>query len=425
VTVRVLSLFSGAGGSCLGWHSLGASHVACVERDPHALATLRAAGFPALEMDLSDPEQVRELGWLRGSVDVLEASPPCQAWSTAGARLGARDPRNGWPWTWAAVDAVRPRWLVAENVPGLLSHRGTCATHEGGYADPDGCPGCYWSEEILREARARFAWVSWWMLDAADFGVPQRRRRVFLVCGPSAAAPPVATHGDPAKIRQAGLFGPRLRPWVSMRTALDLGPAADVIGGGRNASDGTRSYREIADEPCVTVPAVQVGNAGPWVVDGPSPSITVGHCSPIANADLSPQISVEILTLQHMQGAPRALAPTAPALGTMGNAYLSSDLSLLDRPSLTVTGSDGKGSTLGSCSRRAMASDLLCEATGGARRRLTPAECARLQDFPDDHPWQGTQTAIYRQIGNAVPPALARAVGAAVIAAAQSVREVA
>ena len=61
------------------------------------------------------------------------------------------------------------------------------------------------------------------------------------------------------------------------------------------------------------------------------------------------------------------------------------------------------------------ASDALYLATG--RRRLTVEECARLQDFPGDHPWQGTKTARYRQVGNAVPPTLARVVAEVVLQA--------
>jgi len=222
--MRILSLFSGAGGSCLGWHAAGAEHALCCEWDASAGATLAAAGFPWSSVDLSDPEALRAaLSPLAGSVDVLEASPPCQAWSSAGSRLGARDPRNGWPWTWEACDMVRPRWLVAENVPGLLSHRGDCPTRAGGYAKPMACPGCYWSEVVLEEARRRFSWVGWWLLDAADYGVPQHRRRVFLVGGPRQVSPPKPTHGEPATLRQRGLFGRRRLPWVTMTEALQLG----------------------------------------------------------------------------------------------------------------------------------------------------------------------------------------------------------
>jgi DNA (cytosine-5)-methyltransferase 1 len=380
--MRILSLFSGAGGSCLGWHAAGAEHALCCEWDTSAGATLAAAGFPWSPTDLSDPGALRAaLSPLAGSVDVLEASPPCQAWSSAGSRLGARDPRNGWPWTWHACDVVRPRWLVAENVPGLLSHRGECSTRSGGYPEPLDCPGCYWSEVILEEARRRFAWVGWWRLNAADYGVPQHRRRVFLVCGPRPAAPPTPTHADPATLRQRGLFGPGRLPWVTMREALQLGGSAEVIGGGTNASGDARSYRQIADEPSTTVAAVQIGNAGPWVV-------------------------------QHMQGAPRGLEAPAPALGGGGNVFL-------ERPAPSVTAQEVKGTRASVASGWTFnggpdrASDALFMATG--RRRLTVEEVAALQDFPADHPWQGTKTSRYRQVGNAVPPRLAEVVARAVM----------
>ncbi len=59
------------------------------------------------------------------------------------------------------------------------------------------------------------------------------------------------------------------------------------------------------------------------------------------------------------------------------------------------------------------ASDALWLSTG--RRRLTVEECAKLQDFPQGHPWQGTKTEKYRQVGNAVPPMLARVLARAVL----------
>ena len=406
--MRILSLFSGAGGSCLGWHAAGAEHALCCEWDASAGATLAAAGFPWSPTDLSDPEALRAaLSPLAGSVDVLEASPPCQAWSSAGSQLGARDPRNGWPWTWEACDVVRPRWLVAENVPGLLSHRGDCPTRIGGYAEPMACPGCYWSEVVLEEARRRFAWVGWWLLNAADYGVPQHRRRVFLVCGPHQASPPQPTHGDPATLLQRGLFGPRRLPWVTMREALQLGGAAEVIGylgrGGAEWSDAQSPSR-----------AVRVGGGGLYV--------------------------------QHMGGAPRGLEAPAPALGGGGNLMLErpapcvsagdgaavfananqrkallAEMRRLERPAPAVTAQEVKGTRASAASGYTFnggpdrASDALFMATG--RRRLTVEEVAALQGFPPAHPWQGTQTSRYRQVGNAVPPQLAEAVARAVMGA--------
>ena len=97
--VRVLDLFAGAGGAALGLREAGFEHVACVERDPSAAATLRAAGFPAVEADVRDLDYAA----LAGTIDVLWASPPCQAWSQANqhAKLKGADDveRNGWPWT--------------------------------------------------------------------------------------------------------------------------------------------------------------------------------------------------------------------------------------------------------------------------------------------------------------------------------------
>lgn len=88
--MRVLELFAGAGGAALGLQDAGFDHVACVERDPFAAATLRAAGFPAVEADVRDVDYDA----MTGTVDLLWASPPCQAWSQANQhaeRKGAAD----------------------------------------------------------------------------------------------------------------------------------------------------------------------------------------------------------------------------------------------------------------------------------------------------------------------------------------------
>jgi len=80
---------------------------------------------------------------------------------------------------------------------------------------------------------------------------------------------------------------------------------------------------------------------------------------------------------------------------------------LLDRPSPTVTTCEVKGTRgEGQHGGPDRASDAAW--LGAGIRRLTPAECAILQDFPADHPWRGAKTSIYAQIGNAVPPTLAR-----------------
>ena len=166
---RVLELFAGAGGAALGLHDAGFEHVACVERDASAAATLRAAGFPAVEAD------VRELDYaaLAGTIDVLWASPPCQAWSSANQHAGPKGvediARNGWPWTLGVVRTVRPRWAIFENVKNARA---------------------YVERAVVPELRKLYAHVTVWVLNAADHGVPQSRTRLFVIAGPRAVTPP-------------------------------------------------------------------------------------------------------------------------------------------------------------------------------------------------------------------------------------------
>lgn len=104
--------------------------------------------------------------WSSG-VDLVYGGFPCQPFSVAGRRGGADDGRNGWPEFRRIVSELRPRWVVAENVPGLLSIAG----------------GRYFGQ-ILSDLDELGFDVAWAVLDAQHFGIPQRRRRVFIVAGP-------------------------------------------------------------------------------------------------------------------------------------------------------------------------------------------------------------------------------------------------
>ena len=378
-----IDLFAGAGGASLGLRNAGFNHEFCIEWDEDAESTLSAAGFPGLCGDVRDLKHYEGLK----HVDMMWASPPCQAFSTAGNREGALDDRNGWPWTLDIIDhlksrGVGPEWVICENVLGLTYHKGDCTG-----MDVTRCAGCYWEGWIQPEFKKRFGWVGTVVLNAADFGVPQFRRRVFLVGGPRPVRWPERTHCSVEEMTQQTMFGPKLKRWVSIRDALKL--EATVIGGGRDPTsdpNDKRRYRDITEEPSTTVTAVQIGNAGPFAIEekpewwhrsspADEPSRTIGSK---ANASVT----------------------------TLGTGVPGSEPWRLEKPSPAITARDWRGArhqkfdpTRGPMT----AADATWRAMG--RRRLTWQECAVLQGFPDDYPFQGrTQASIYRQVGNAVCP---------------------
>lgn len=311
--MNVVELFAGAGGAYLGLKRAGMECLCAVEWDKAAAATLAAVGAPVMHGDVRDLDRIA--GYVDGrAVDALWSSFPCQAWSSAGKRLGAKDARNGWPWTVDAIDRFRPRWFMAENVVGLTHHRGGCARPAPGQArlfgdvyDPSDCPGCYLDWVIVADLRARFPACGVWEIDAADLGVPQHRRRIILWGGPAAPTKPAATHGPGCDA-----------PWVSMGEALAV------------PIRGTRDR-----------------------LAKPAPTITVGNGTPFADAFVRCQIHAELAAI---------------------------------RGSTNLVG-------------------------------LTWKECTTLQAFPVDWPFRGNVEDKYRQVGNAVAPPVAEAVGRAVIAA--------
>ena len=373
--MRFLELFAGAGGASCGIHAAGHSSVG-IEWDADAVATAQAAGHDTRLGDVRDLELLRSLG----GFDAVWSSFPCQAWSGAGKRLGSADERNGWPWTLAAIDEIKPRHFVAENVTGLTHHRGECA--RGCIGAPD-CPRAYFDVEIIEALRARFAVVEWRILNAADFGVPQRRRRAIVQAG-EVVRWPKPTHAAPGTAAQGDLFGRTLAPWVTVREALGI-----------TSQQAKQSHPwKSAGMPYAAGPVLQSGVASPKAYSGtrgmehpttgPSPAITTGA--------------------MYLGATLREMAGSMPGL--------------LDRPSPTVTTTEAKGTRgdnmhrdLGNGKRSGgpdRASDALWLATG--RRRLTVHECAALQGFPPHHPWRGNKQSQYTQVGNAVPPALAQAI---------------
>lgn len=168
--IRVLDLYCGAGGLSLGFWA-GGFHVVGIDENPDAVRTY------ALNLGEARCETLNENSVLPPA-DVVIAGPPCQPWSRAGKRLGATDKRDGLRVVSQAVDRLRPSAAVIENVPGLArkGRRGHLDHFKGEL------------EEIGYTVQEH-------VLNAADFGVPQNRRRVFVIAtsGDVGADPPTAT----------------------------------------------------------------------------------------------------------------------------------------------------------------------------------------------------------------------------------------
>jgi DNA (cytosine-5)-methyltransferase 1 len=183
--LRALSLFSGGGGLDIGFDRAGFDHIASFELREDAAAVLRAAR-PHWTVHGGLAGDVCHVDWrkFRGMVDVLHGGPPCQPFSHAGHQSGAGDVRDMFPQLVRAVTEVKPRVFVAENVPGLAAKKFKV----------------YVERTIFRPLKQQYT-IFMFALDAASFGVPQRRRRVWFVgfrdqVDAARFAEPLPTHAD-------------------------------------------------------------------------------------------------------------------------------------------------------------------------------------------------------------------------------------
>ena len=160
--MKYLSLCSGIEAATVAWHPLGWEAVAYseIERFPSEVLAHHYPNTP----NLGDMTKFKE--WTNVSnVDVLVGGTPCQSFSVAGLRKGLEDPRGNLMLTYLGIaDHFKPKWILWENVPGVLSSNGG-----KDFA-------CFL--QGLAELGYGFAYR---VLDAQHFGVPQRRRRVFVV----------------------------------------------------------------------------------------------------------------------------------------------------------------------------------------------------------------------------------------------------
>lgn len=406
--MRFASCCSGIEGAGCAWEPLGWQHAFCAEIDPFASAVL-AHRFPNVP-NVGDFTKLE--GW-PDAVDVLVAGTPCQSFSVAGRRAGLDDPRGLLAFELLRLASrLRPRWLVFENVPGLLS------------SDEGRDFGAFLG--ALGDVGYGFAYR---VLDAQWFGLAQRRARVFVVAhlgdwrGPVAVLlEPEGLRGDPSPSRTEG---------EGVAGAL----AASVGGSDENdAKDG----RLIA-------PALRTNERNNSDA-GAEARMLVPLC-----VDETSQAGC---TLRDKAGSIRSNGPGSQAGGLLLAATLTQGAESQgkggyagrrreDDQNLVVGAPDGTVTAL--CARDAKShktgdglvvgfharqdpvhgdKSMPLEAKGGqavmarsAVRRFTPRECEALQGFPPDWtlvPYRGKPAKDgprYRAIGNAFPVPVLRWIG--------------
>jgi len=303
--MRVVSLFSGAGGLDFGLAKAGHEIVWANDIFEDAASTYR--------LNIGTHIDTRDICSIRSAEipdsDVVVGGFPCQGFSVANWARHATDPRNQLYREFVrVVRDKRPAFFLGENVRGLASIAGGAILSQ------------IIQDFTLCGYRVRYA-----VVNAADYGVPQARMRllIFGVRNDISADPdfpPRPTHADP-KLRK----GPSVLPWVSVGTALRHLPEPE-------------QGQHIPNHECSKYKLRFNGHLGHRYID-----------------------------------------PDRPA------------------PTVTARGDDRGG--------------VVVLHHPGNHRRMTARELAAVQSFPDDFVFAGTKTSAYRQIANAVPPLLGRAVG--------------
>lgn len=332
--LAAVDLCSGSGGVTTGYRQAGVRVLAAVDVDADARATY-AANHPRVKLLADDLAKLdwsallTATGLQAGELDVLTACVPCQTFSSLARQTNARDPRNRLvERVGAFVEGLRPRALVMENVPPLRETR------------------CF--KRLVRRLRKLGYGVWFDVVDAADFGVPQRRRRLVLIGlrGVSDSDVPQLTPDHP-RLR-------RMRLRRTVRQVLRL-----VRQG---------SKRDPLARPRAHYPSLVARRIAAIPKNGGSRS------------SLDAKLELACHSKLEQSGA-----------GSSYGRMRYDDVA----PTLTTR-----------CVTPACGRFLHPR----ANRAITLREAACLQTFPLDYHFKGGTMAVQAQIGNAVPPRLARAI---------------
>jgi DNA (cytosine-5)-methyltransferase 1 len=215
--MRYLSVCSGIEAASVAWHPLGWTPIGFSEIEPFPSAVL-AHHYPKVK-NYGDMSKFRDWSIRSGDIDLLVGGTPCQSFSIAGLRQGLKDPRGNLMLTFLAIaEHLKPKWIVWENVPGVLSSNG--GKDFGSFLGGLGELGYGFAYRILD--------AQWCRTHGHPRAVPQRRRRVFVVgCA--------GDHIGPAKV----LFEQEsMLRYSATRGSSRQGTSADVASCLRSGGDG-------------------------------------------------------------------------------------------------------------------------------------------------------------------------------------------
>jgi len=374
--MKAVELFAGAGGLGMGISKAGFKPVEIVEWDRWCCDTInenRAAKVSSVkkwpEPFLGDIRE-RDFRHLEGKIDLVSGGPPCQPFSLGGKHKAYSDARDMWPQAVRAVREIRPKAFIFENVKGLK--RTAFATYfsyinlQLHHPAIEKRPGEDWQEHFGRleqhhsanEHKVPEYRVLIQLLNAADYGVPQRRERVVFVGFRSDLGIrwrfPEKTHSVEALLwdqcRSLEYWNEHRVPFQERTIDVRAELKADQL----LERPGTKRWRTVRDA----------------IFDLPDPT------TPFDN---------KVLNHRYQPGA---------------RSYPGHTGSRLDEP----------GKTLKAGVHGVPGGENMLLRPDGSIRYFTVRESARLQTFPDDYELHGSWTEAMRQLGNAVPLELAHVV---------------
>ncbi|MDR1767391.1 MAG: DNA cytosine methyltransferase [Propionibacteriaceae bacterium] len=370
--MRSVELFAGGGGLALGTHLAGFTTEVVAEWDRWCCDTLRenqAAGHPLVQgVDVREGD-VRNIDWsdFEGAVDLVSGGPPCQPFSAGGKGMAAGDPRDMFPATADVIRQIKPRAFIVENVRGLTRPRFAdyFAYVRLRLAHPEVEPfdGEAWTDHFQRlqaehtSIRDDLQYrVVTTLVNAADYGVPQQRWRVFMVGFRSDVDAewsfPEPTHSEEALRHSQQFTGAYWDRHSMKRQQLSL-------------------TAELFAFPLKTKPWRTVRDA---ISDLPEPTDSGSR-----------------LFLNHV-------------LQNGARSYRGHSGSHIDEPAKAL-----KAGVHG-----VPGGENMLRRPDGSVRYFTVREAARLQTFPDRYRLHGPWSEAMRQLGNAVPVMLAQVVASSV-----------